>query len=77
MNRHRGRPAAALVVAYGAAIVVLVAGVTLLILGVSDLIFWAARDLVVGSAWAALAVSLAVLYGTVSHIANQRERGDR
>ena len=77
MCRHRGRPAAALVVAYGAALGVLVAGVTLLILGVSDLIFWEDRDLVVGSAWAVLAVSLAVLYGTVSHSANQRERGDR
>ena len=77
MNRHRQQRDTAFVVAYIAALVVLVAGVTLLILGVSDLFFWSARDLVVGSAWAVLGVSLAVLYGTVSHSANQRERGDR
>ena len=67
----------AFIVAYGAALVVLVAGVTLLVLGLSDLIFWEDRDLVAGAAWGAVGGFGAVLYGTVSHSANQRERGDR
>lgn len=77
MSRHRNWPDTALVVAYAAAIGVLVAGVTLLVLGLSDLIFWEDRDLVAGAAWGAVGGFGAVLYGAVAFGANQRERGDR
>ena len=77
MSRHRNRPDTALVFAYAAAIGVLVAGVTLLVLGLSDLIFWEDRDLVAGAAWGAVGGFGAVLYGAVAFGVNQRERGDR
>lgn len=77
MSRHRNRPDTALVIAYAAAIGVLVSSATLTTLGLSDLIFWEHGGKVASAAWAAWAVSLAVIYGTVSHSANQRERGDR